>query len=315
MADHAANTRARPSPSRRTTIVAFAAVYVLWGSTYLGIYYAIRTIPIFVMGGFRFLIAGLVLVCAAIAGRAERPSRREVWTTVVSGVLLLMLGNATVIWAETRIPTGTAALLVTSPLWIVVIEWSRGRRPTPHVVAGLILGMIGIAILVGPQSLAGAGRVDPLVALVLIAGSASWAAGSMYTRYAPVPRSPMLTTGLQMCSGGLGLLLLAGATGELTHLAPSRVSAESWAAFAYLIVFGSLIGYSAYIWLVRNVAPARAATYAFVNPLVAVALGWAVAGEPLTARTACAAAVIIGAVALITIGSGGEARVAPTGAE
>ncbi len=284
---------------RRKSIAAFAAVYVIWGSTYLGIYYAIRTIPIFVMGGARFLTAGLILIGVAAATGAARPTRREVFTTAVSGVLLLSLGNASVIWAETRVPTGTTALLVTTPLWMVLIEWAKGRRPTPHVIAGLLLGMIGIVALVGPSSVGG--RVDPVAAAVIIAGSACWAAGSMYTRYAPSPSSPLLATGLQMVIGGLGLLLAAGVTGQLTHLQLASVSTVSWAAFFYLIIFGSLIGYSAYIWLVRNVAPARTATYAFVNPLVAVALGWAIAGEPLTIRTAGAAVLIIGAVGLITV--------------
>jgi drug/metabolite transporter (DMT)-like permease len=293
-----------PTADRRKTVAAFAAVYILWGSTYLGIYYAIRTIPVFVMGGTRFLIAGVVLVAAGVVSGAVRPRPRELWTTVVSGVMLLTFGNASVIWAETRIPTGTAALLVTTPLWMVMIEWARGRRPTPHVVAGLVLGMIGIATLVGPNSIAGAGRVDLLSALVLIAGSGFWAAGSLYTRYAPVPSSPLLTSGLQMVFGGTALLVVAAATGELATFDPIRVSSQSWIAFSYLIVFGSWVGYSAYIWLVRNVAPARTATYAFVNPLVAVALGWAVAGESITARTAVAAAMIIAAVGLITLGSG-----------
>jgi hypothetical protein len=130
-------------PSLRTAIAAFAAVYIIWGSTYLGILYAIRTIPIFVMGGARFVIAGVVLIAVGFARGAKRPNARELWTTIVSGVMLLALGNASVIWAETRIPSGTAALLVTTPLWMVTIEWARGRRPTPHVIVGLILGMIG----------------------------------------------------------------------------------------------------------------------------------------------------------------------------
>jgi drug/metabolite transporter (DMT)-like permease len=291
----------RPTPAfRRMTIAAFAAVYVIWGSTYLGIYYAIRTIPVFVMGGARFLIAGLILIGAAMASGAARPSRRELWTAAVGGVLLLTLGNASVIWAETRVTTGTAALLVTTPLWMVLIEWGRGRRPTVGVVAGLLLGMLGIVTLVGPSRAGGAG-VNPLAAVVLICGSLAWAAGSLYTRYAPAPRSPILATGLQMAFGGLALLATAAATGEFTHLSIREINTVSWAGFFYLIVFGSLVGYSAYIWLVRNVEPARVATYAFVNPLVAVTLGWAIAGESLTARTAVAAAAIIGAVALITM--------------
>jgi drug/metabolite transporter (DMT)-like permease len=194
------------------------------------------------------------------------------------------------------------------PLWMVVIEWVRGHRPTAATLAGLSLGLVGIGVLVGPRALAGGGAVDPTAAGVLLAGSGMWAAGSLYTRYAPLPESPLLAVGLEMVSGGAALLVLAAATGEFSGFAPWRVSTASWIGFAYLIGAGSLIGFTAYIWLVRHVAPALAGTYAFVNPIVAVLLGWSIAGEALTARTAVAAAVIVAAVALITVGGAVGAR-------
>jgi drug/metabolite transporter (DMT)-like permease len=253
------------------------------------------------MGGFRFMIAGLALIGAAAARGVARPTRRELRSAAIAGVLLLTIGNSGVVWAETRVASGTAALLVTTPFWLVMMEWVRGRRPTAGVVAGLILGGVGIAILVGPRDVIGAGRVDPLAAGVLIGSSVFWAAGSLYTRYAPLPDSPMLATGLEMIFGGAALLVLGTATGEFHHFGPSHVSTVSWIGFGYLIIFGSWVGFTAYIWLMRNVPTEHAATYAFVNPVVAVILGWAIAGEPLSARTGVAAVLIVGAVASTTL--------------
>lgn len=295
----AASTATRPS--RRAVILAFAAVYITWGSTYLGIAYAVRTIPVFLMGGLRFMVAGLALVGVAAVRGVTRPSRRELRSAAIAGVLLLTIGNSGVVWAETRVASGTAALLVTTPFWLVMMEWVRGRRPTPGVLAGLVLGGLGIAILVGPRDVIGTGRVDPLAAGVLVGSSVFWAAGSLYTRYAPLPESPILATGLEMICGGIALLTLAATTGEFRHFALSHVSTISWIGFGYLIVFGSWVGFTAYIWLMRNVPTEHAATYAFVNPVVAVILGWAIAGEPLSARTAVAAVVIVGAVASTTL--------------
>jgi len=296
-ADASASTR----PSRRVVVLAFAAVYITWGSTYLGIAYAVRTIPVFLMGAVRFLFAGLVLVAVAAARGAPWPRRRELWSAAIAGLLLLAIGNSGVVWAETRVASGTAALLVTTPLWLVMMEWVRGRRPTRGVVVGLVLGAIGIAILVGPRDVVGTGRVDPMAAIVLIGSSMFWAAGSLYTRYAPLPDSPIMATGLEMIFGSVALLTVAAATGEFRHFTPSQVSTASWIGFAYLIVFGSWVGFTAYIWLMRNVPTEHAATYAFVNPVVAVILGWAIAGESLSPRIGVAAVVIVGAVASITL--------------
>jgi drug/metabolite transporter (DMT)-like permease len=288
-------------PARRTALIAFAAVYITWGSTYLGIAYAIRTIPVFLMGAMRFAIAGLVFVGIALARGDPRPTRREVRSAAIAGILLLAISNASVIWAETRIASGTTSLLVTTPLWLVLMEWARGRRPTRGVLAGLALGAIGIAILVGPGELAGTGQVDPVGAGVLLLSSVVWAIGSLYTRYAPLPQSPLMATGLEMVSGSAVLFVVAGVTGEIGHFTFAQVSTVSWLGFGYLIVFGSWVGFTAYIWLMRNVPIEHAATYAFVNPVIAVILGWAVAGEPFFARTAVAAVFIVAAVASITL--------------
>jgi len=288
--------------SRRTVVLAFAAVYITWGSTYLGIAYAIRTIPVFLLGALRFMIAGLVMVAVSAARGERRPNGRELRSAAIAGVLLLTIANTAVVWAETRVASGTTSLLVTTPAWLVLMEWMRGHRPTRGVVAGLALGAIGIAILVGPRDLAGAGRVDPFAACVLIVSSMFWAAGSLYSRYAPLPPSPVLATGLEMVFGAAALFVVAAATGELAHFSFGQVSTISWLGFGYLIVFGSWVGFTSYIWLMRNVPTHQAATYAFVNPVVAVFLGWAVAGEPMAPRTAVAAAVIVAAVAAITTG-------------
>jgi drug/metabolite transporter (DMT)-like permease len=286
---------------RRTAIIALAAVYITWGSTYLGIAYAIRTIPIFLMGAMRFALAGLVFVGIALARGDPRPTRQELRSAAIAGVLLLAISNAAVIWAETRVASGTTSLLVTTPLWLVLMEWMRGRRPTRGVLVGLALGAIGIAILVGPGELAGTGQVDRVAAGVLLLSSMVWAIGSLYTRYAPLPQSPLMATGLEMVSGSAVLFVVATGTGEVGHFTFAHVSTVSWLGFGYLIVFGSWVGFTSYIWLMRNVPIEHAATYAFVNPVIAVILGWAVAGEPFFARTAVAAVFIVAAVASITL--------------
>ena len=253
------------------------------------------------MGAMRFGVAGLVFVAIALARGDPRPTRREVRSAAIAGVLLLAISNAAVVWAETRVASGTTSLLVTTPLWLVLMEWMRGRRPTRGVIAGLALGAIGIAILVGPGELVGTGQVDTFGACVLLLSSIVWATGSLYTRYARLPQSPLMATGLEMVSGSAVLFVVAGATGELGPFTFGQVSTVSWLGFGYLIVFGSWVGFTSYIWLMRNVPIEHAATYAFVNPVIAVILGWAVAGEPVFARTAVAAVFIVGAVASITL--------------
>jgi drug/metabolite transporter (DMT)-like permease len=297
------------TPRRGLVIAAFAAVYTLWGSTYLAILFAIETLPPFLMASTRFLVAGGILYGVMRMRGDAAPSRVHWRAAFVVGTLLLLGGNGGVVWAEQRVPSGVAALLVAIvPCWMVLLEWLRrgGTRPTALVVAGLVLGTAGLAILVGPEVF-GEGRVDRVGAAVLLVASFSWATGSIYSRNAPLPSSPLLTTGMQMLAGGACLAALGIVLGEPARIDFAGVSARSALALLYLIVFGSLIGYSAYIWLLRVSTPAKVATYAYVNPIVAVLLGWLLAGEALTGRMALAAAVIVSGVALITMARAGRA--------
>ena len=291
-----ANTRGR-------LIAAFAAVYIIWGSTYLAIRYAVQTIPPFLMAGTRFAISGAALYAWARFREAERPTRAQWKAVSVVGLLMLFGGNGAVVWAEQRVPSGIAALLVAIvPVWMVLLDWARpqGKRPSAAVFIGLALGLAGLVLLVGPGALAAHGGVDTLGSLVLVAGSLFWASGSVYSRYGAHPRSAILTTGMQMLAGAAAFLLAAVLTGELHDFHPTAVSPASAIGLAYLVTFGSLIGFTAYVYLLRATTPAKASTYAYVNPVVAVLLGWAVAGEPVTARTLMAAAVILAGVAIIT---------------
>ena len=290
-------------PRRARVVAAFAAVYLIWGSTYLAIRVAIDTVPPFVMAGIRFTIAGLVLLAWSRSRGAPAPTRRNWLGALVLGVLLLTTGNGAVVWTEQRVPSGLTALLVaTVPVWTVIVEWlGAGReRPRGRTVLGLLVGMLGVGLLVAPGEVAGGSRVDPVGALVLMGGSISWAIGSVYSRRAGLPSSPQLATAMEMLCGGAGLLLVGLVSGELAAFHPSAVTLRSALAVLYLIVFGSLIAFSAFVWLLGVSTPARVSTYAYVNPVVAVLLGWALAGEPLTVRTLAAAAVIVAGVVLIT---------------
>jgi drug/metabolite transporter (DMT)-like permease len=221
----------------------------------------------------------------------------------VAGGLLLLGGNGAVVWAEQFVPSGLTALLVSIlPFWLVIIEWVRPPRRRPHgaVLIGLIIGFIGIVVLIGPGNLGGHGDIRPIGAAVLILGSLSWAIGSFFSRDADLPQSGLLTTGMEMLAGGALLSIVGMLAGELSHFDVREVSGPSALGLAYLITFGSLLGFTSYIWLLDKVSPARLGTYAYVNPVVAVILGWAIAGEKLSVRTAVAAAIVICAVALIT---------------
>ncbi|QKG57035.1 EamA family transporter [Hymenobacter sp. BRD128] len=285
-------------------ILAFAAVYLLWGSTYLAIKYAIVTMPPFLLAGSRFVLAGSIL---ALAGRAsadyEKPTLAQWKTSFVVGGLLLLGGNGMVVLAERALPSSLAALLIASePFWIVILGWLwlRGERPGGKVVLGLLLGFVGVYLLVGEQLTMGASHAQLTgVALVLLAAF-SWAAGSIYGLRSPVPRSAVLASGMQMLAGGALLLLLGTATGEWQGLHPGRFGLAAWLGWGYLVVFGSLVAFTAYSWLLKHAPPARVATYAYVNPVVAVLLGWAMRGEKLTGQMLVGAAVIVGSVVLIT---------------
>jgi drug/metabolite transporter (DMT)-like permease len=293
----------RTHASRAQIIAAFASIYLVWGSTYLAIRYAVETIPPFLMGGLRFLISGALLYAWSRYRGAERPTRIHWRNALIAGGFLLLGGNGAVVWAEQFVPSGLTALLVSIlPFWLVIIEWVRPPRKRPHgaVLVGLVLGFIGIVVLIGPADLGGHGDVRPIGALVLILGSLSWAIGSFYSRDAELPKSGLLTTGMEMLCGGALLLIVGLLSGELSQFDVHRISGASAAGLIYLVTFGSLIGFTSYIWLLDKVSPARLGTYAYVNPVVAVILGWAIAGEKLSVRTGIAAAIVICAVALIT---------------
>ena len=287
-----------PAPSRALVIAAFATIYLVWGSTYLAIAIAIETLPPLLMAGIRFLIAGVVLYSAARLTGAARPEPRMWRSALLLGALFLLMGNGGVVWAEQRVASGLAAVLVaTMPLWTVVIERMRGApTPPPATIAGLLAGLAGVALLLAP----GGGRVELLGAAVLTLASISWAYASIISKGQPLPKSGALSSGMQMLAGGSCLTLAGFLSGEASQLASAVPSTRSLLALLYLIVFGSLLGFTAFTWLLQVSIPGRVATYAYVNPVVAVTLGWAVAGEPFGLRHLAASAVIIGGVALIT---------------
>jgi len=295
---------APPRPSAFRLVAAFAAIYVIWGSTYLAIKIAIETIPPFLMAGTRFLIAGGLMLAWARARRVAWPSGSEWRAGFLIGGLLLLGGNGGVSWAEQRVASGATALIVALvPLWVVLLQ-ARGiggarRGPGPSMLIGLALGITGFLLLVGPDRLVGRGRLDPIGAGALVLGTLSWSIGTVRSRAAGLPSSTVVATAIQMIGGGTLLVLVAALTGELPGFRPAAVTMRSILALAYLIFLGGIVAYSAYVWLLR-VAPApQVATYAWVNPIVAVLLGWALGGEPLTMRTVLASIVIVAGVVVV----------------
>jgi len=293
------------SSSRRTLILlAFAAIYLIWGSTYLAIRYAIETLPPFLMAATRFLSAGLILSAWAIVTRQRLAMSGSQWIRAfIIGGLLLLCGNGGVTWSEKFIPSGLAALLVaTEPLWVVVFNWLLGhKRPDGKVWLGVFIGLVGVALLVSGEFGSNTKSSGALLgAIVVVASSLAWAGGSVYANHNPIKASTAVASAMQMLAGG-SLLLVAGLiAGDFKRLNIANASWVSIGALSYLIIFGSLIAFTAYSWLLRNVAPAQAATYAYVNPVVAVFLGWLIASEPVRSLTLVAAAIIVGSVVLIT---------------
>lgn len=289
-------------------IAAFAAVYLVWGSTYLGIKYAIETFPPFIMAGSRFLLAGAVLFLIAMRSADFEMPKPEHWrTSFVVGTLLLLGGNGGVVLAQYYISSSLAALLVaTEPFWIVILSWLwlKNGRPDMRVALGLTIGFIGVGLLVTGQTTGGGilngGFYQWLGTFGVIAAAFSWAAGSIYGLKAPVPKSSLLTAGMQMISGGAVLLLVSLVKGEWWSFDVAAVSTRSWLAVGYLVIFGSLIGFTAYSWLLKNAQPSMVATYAYVNPVVAVLLGWSIAGETLTPQMLIGAVIVVVSVALVT---------------
>jgi drug/metabolite transporter (DMT)-like permease len=294
-------TEARERGRSWSIVAAFGAVYVIWGSTYLAIRFAIETLPPFLMAGTRFLVAGALLHAWGRLRGGAAPTHSHLLPSLLLGALFLLAGNGGVVWAEQRVPSGLAALLVAvTPAWTVLFEWAHGGGPPGgRTIAGLAAGLAGVGLLVAPSELM-AGGVDPAGAAGCLIASFCWSLGSVRSRTLALPASPAIASSLQMLAGG-GLLLVAGlATGEASRIDLGAASTQSMLAVAYLIVFGSLVAFTAFTWLLRVSTPSRVATCAYVNPVVAVLLGWIFAGERLGARSLAAAAVIVLGVALIT---------------
>jgi drug/metabolite transporter (DMT)-like permease len=292
------------APTKTRTIIAFVALYLVWGSTYLGIRFAIETIPPFLMAGARFLLAGIIMFAIAWSQGTYKSTWANWRVSLVVGACLLLAGNGGVTISEQYIDTGLAALIVAIvPIYIVILGWATGMapRPAPIIWLGLIGGFVGVGILLGPAlRLPSNGGQHPAIGMsILLVSSFIWSAGSLYSRSAKHAASPFLTAAQQMLCGGLLLLLTGVATGELQRFHPSSITPRSLGAFVYLVVIGAVVGYTAYIWLLRHCDPAKVATYAYVNPIVAVLLGAGFAGEKLSMRVLIAAALIIGSVAIV----------------
>jgi drug/metabolite transporter (DMT)-like permease len=300
----------RRHASRTQIVLAFAAVYVLWGSTFLAIKFGVETLPPFLMAGLRHLIAGLLLFTWVRLSGAPAPQRRQWLPAAAIGALLLLGGNGLVSWAEKRVPSGLAALIIASvPIWMTLLHgWEKRARPHGVVLLGLGVGLAGLVFLVAPGKFAGGTHVDLAGAGALLSAAVFWATGSLYARRAKLPSSTLLSTAMQMLTGGVALMLASGLLREWRGFSFAEVSTRSWLALGYLIVAGSLVGFTAYIFLLGATTPARVGTYAYVNPIIAVFFGWAFASEVVTARMVIAALAIVGAVAVIIRYGGQPAR-------
>ncbi len=298
-----------PTPRSRRLLLILAAllvVYVVWGSTYLAIRFAVETLPPFLMAGSRFLLSGLILLVLA-GGEARRAATwKQFRGAGISGCLMLVGGNGLVCWAEQYVPSGTAALLIsTTPIWFALLDWLifRGPRPGALVVLGIAVGTAGVYVLLGPTNAADGQQVPVGGAAALLAACAFWAFGSLYSRGAELPPSVFLSTAMQMLAASVLFLALASVAGEWSRLSLAQAALRSWLSLAYLITFGSILAFTCYGWLLRNASPALVSTYAYVNPLVAVVLGGVLGGEALTTGVMLGAAIIIASVMIITLAS------------
>ncbi|MGH7631572.1 MAG: EamA family transporter [Gemmatimonadales bacterium] len=289
--------------STSRVVAAFAVVYLVWGSTYLAIRYAVETLPPFLMAGSRFLLAGLALYVWTRARGAPPPAARAWRWALVVGALFVPLGNGLVVWAEQQVPSALAALIAAGiPLWVALFErLAPGGAPlAPARALGLLVGSAGVVVLLGGEALTATG--GPRVVAVAVASAAS-ALGMVLLRRAPLPEHPALSSATTMVAGGAVALAVGVLAGEPAGFVPARVSATSVAAYVYLVVFGSVIAFTCFAWLARTVSPSRASTHAYVNPLVALALGAWVGGERIGPRALAAAPLILGGLVLV-LGNG-----------
>lgn len=292
------------TPSLLLVCAAFAAIYVIWGSTYFAIAVAIETIPPFLMAGLRFLIAGgLVYAWTRWHLKVERPTKTQWRSALIIGGMMLLGGNGGVVWSEQRVASGVAAIIVaTVPIWVVLINWLRpgGVRPAWADVTGVTLGFVGLMTLVDPTAIDSVAQVDRLGIAVLALASLSWSLGTIFAHRVERPRSPLVSVGMEMLCGGALLCMAALWHGDVAEVEWGQLSGRSLLAFSYLLVFGSIVAFTAYMWLLRVSTPSRVATYAYVNPVIAVLLGWTFRDETVTGRMVSAMIVILLGVVMIT---------------
>lgn len=296
--------KTKASPPTWLIVAAFGAVYLIWGSTYLAIRVAIETMPPLLMAGSRFLIAGLILYPIMRMLGAPRPGLLYWRNATIVGALLLLIGNGGVSWAEQTVPTNITALIIAAtPLWIILVDWIRpeGSRPSAMVCAGLGLGFLGVGLIVVSRNAFGGRFVDPAGAIVLLIAAVCWAIGSIFSRHAKQSGSALLNVAMQMISGGVLLLIAGLVSGEARHVEVEQISTASIGAFIYLTLFGSLVGFTAYVWLLQVSTPARVSTYAYVNPFIALLLGRLFLNEALPKSVLIAGCCILAAVVLITL--------------
>lgn len=298
------SSSSKPTASPIAIWAALIAVYITWGSTYLAIHYAIQTIPPFLMAGIRFLLAGGSLYLYRRMRGDPRPTFKQWRSAFIIGLLLLLGGNGGISWAEQRLVSSIAAVVVaSSPLWMILMDAFRpGHKPSVSAAIGVLIGFVGIIILVSPWTISGIkNNLDPFSVGVLVLAAFLWAAGSLHSREAALPASPLLGTAMEMLCGSGALIVAGSLTGEWVNFHPAAVSGASLLGLGYLVIFGSIVGFSAYTWLFRAAPTSLVSTYAYVNPIVAIILSGLVGSEPITPRILLAAAIILGAVAMITL--------------
>ena len=294
-------------------IIAFAMIYIVWGSTYLAIAFAIETIPPFIAIGSRFAFAGFALFAFLRMRGMEAPTLKRTFNASIIGFLTLGLGTGLVAWAEQFITSGLAALIITAvPIWLVILDWLmlKGGAPNRFVNAGLVLGLAGIVVLVGPEVAKGIKSTNGLAVLAVVGATMSWSVGSLRSKMIEMPTNVFMSSAVQMAAGGVVIFLLGLAFGEGAQFSFEAMSLHSFNGWAYLVIFGSWGAFSAYVWLLGNAPPKQIASYAFVNPVVAVFLGWWLAGEVVTDRMLIAIVILVAAVSLIVIYGGNRKVVA-----
>jgi len=305
---------AHAHPAKWKTLLCFAIIYLVWGSTYLAIRIGVREVPPFLLAGIRFLIAGFVLYAWSIARGERSPTARQ-WLSVSLLAILFFVGDyGLVFWAEQRVPSGvTAVMMATIPAFMALSEiiFLRTQRLTLRLAFALVVGLAGVAVLVSRSLHLGGAPINRAGAAALVSGAICWSIASAISRKLTLPASKVMSSGAQMFAGGVFLTLTAAALGEFRNFHPAAVSHAAWYALAYLIVAGSIIAFTAYVWLIHHESPTKVGTYAYVNPVIAVLLGYFLLGEPLGLRTILGAAFVLTSVVLITTMSAPKPAPAP----